>query len=622
MKYALWTERKTGKAICRLRWRRCLPALSALPAILSLAGCTPKVRQELGASTPAAAAVRPSRKPGAFVDVTEKAGIRFAYSNGAAGKYLMVETTPGGCAFLDYNQDGFQDIFLVQTGPTPDSPANTPRPPCQLFKNNGDGTFRDVTHEAGLDKLNQGYAQCVAVGDYDNDGYPDLYITAYGGNHLLHNELGKREQETGKGEDALHPTPYTLHPLFKDVTRQAGVGDADQGVRWATSAAWGDYDRDGKLDLLVLHYAPWNLGMNRKCINGKGHLTYCSPEVYTDDRPRLYHNDGNGHFTDVSAQMGLNKVHGRGLGVVWLDYDQDGWPDLYVACDITPNLLLHSRQGKRFEEVGLSAGVAYGTNGSLFSGMGIAAGDFDNKGWESLVVTNYSGQPNSVYRAVGGGRFEDATFPCGIGEASLNFLAWGVEGLDYDNDGWLDLVVGNGHVDPYIADVAQNVTYPERKLLFRNLGNGMFRDQVEDLGDLAEERITRGLAVGDFDNDGRVDILDNSHEMPARLYRNVTKGGNFATFRLEGVQSNRDAAGALVWVTAGGRRRLAEVRDGSSYGSTSDRRLHYGLGNAARIDKVEVRWPSGRRQTFANLAPNKFYYLREGGSLQPDPQVK
>jgi hypothetical protein len=577
------------------------------------------------ATPQAALAEKPTetaRRPGAFEDVTAKAGIRFDYTNGASGKYHMIETAPGGCAFLDYDQDGWQDIFLIQSGPIPGSPAGTPRPPCQLFHNNGDGTFTDVTKEAGLDKIDQGYAQAVAVGDYDNDGYPDIYITAYGGCHLLHNSLGAR----GRGSEVskkLSPTPYTLHPtpLFEDVTAQAGVGDNEQ-TRWATSAAWGDYDRDGRLDLMVAHYMPWKPSIDRPCINAQKHQTYCSPEVYGEETPRLYHNDGNGHFTDVTARMGLNRARGRGLGVLWLDFDHDGWPDIYVTCDITPNLLLHNLKGKGFQDIALAAGVAYGSDATVLSGMGITAGDYDNRGWESLLITNYSGQPNSVYHAVGGGAFEDTTYPSGIGEASLNFLAFGVEFIDYDNDGWLDVVVGNGHVDPYIADSAQSITYRERKLLMRNLGNGMFRDQVEDLGDLAEERVTRGLAIGDFDNDGRMDVLDNSHNMPARLYRNVAKAGNFITLRLEGVRSNRDAVGALVWVTAGGHRHLAEVRDGSSYASTSDRRLHYGLGRAAKVDKVEVRWPDGRLQTGSNLAPNRFYYWREGAAPVPDPQVR
>lgn len=548
------------------------------------------------------AAAAATRAPGAFADVTEQAGLRFTQTNGAAGRFLLVETTPGGCAFLDYDRDGWLDAFFVQSGPPPGSPPGAARPPCALYRNNGDGTFRDVTAAAGLDQIDQGYAQGVAVGDCDNDGFPDLFLTAYGGCRLLRNDKGAR---------------------FIDATKTAGVAGDERAARWATGAAWGDYDRDGDLDLIVTHYAPWTPADDKACTNARGRRTYCSPEVYDPETPRLYRNDGKARFTDVTAAMGLDRVQGRGLGVVWLDYDQDGWPDLFIACDMTPNLLLRNRGGKRFEEIGLAAGVAYGPDATVLAGMGIAVGDYDNSGRQSLLITNFSNQPNVLFRNAGAALFEDATFVSGIGQASMKYLAWGAEFLDYDNDGQLDLIVGNGHVDPFIADAAPETTYRERKLLFRNQGNGRFRDASEALGDLAEERVTRGLAVGDFDNDGRVDVLDNSHNLPARLYRNVGKeSGHFVTFRLEGVQSNRDATGALVWVTVAGRRRVAEVRNGSSYASTSDRRLHFGLGAAARIDKVEVRWPSGRHQTFAGLAADTFYYLREGAVPLPDPEVK
>lgn len=556
-------------------------------------------------------AQRVELKSDAFVNVTNQAGIDFRHSNGAKGKFLLVETTPGGCAFLDYDQDGWQDIFLVQSGPTPDAPRSISRPPCKLYRNKGDGTFEDVTQEAGFHHYNQGYAQGVAVGDYDNDGYPDIFLTGYGGCRLMHNETGRRKSQT-----------RSFYPLFEDVTEKAGVGDKDQGTRWATGAAWGDYDRDGNLDLIVLRYARWSPTEDKPCQNALGHRTYCSPEVYPGDSPRLFRGDGKGRFTDVSRQVGIDTVSGRCLGVVWLDYDQDGWSDIFIACDITPNLLLHNRQGRRFEEVGTRVGVAYGPDAATYSGMGIGVGDFDNKGWESLVVTNFSGQPNTVYRAIGQGRYVDATYATGIGQPSIRFLAWGVEFFDYDNDGWLDLVVGNGHVDPFVAETSYGTTYAERKLLFRNEGNGIFRDCVEDLGDLAEERVTRGLAVGDYDNDGRLDILDNSHNMPARLYRNVKRGGRFVTLRLEGVTSNRDAVGAKVWVMAGGRRRMAEVRAGSSYASTSDRRLHFGLGRATHIEKIEIHWPRGLRQTFTNLPANHFYLLREGAYPILDPHIK
>lgn len=585
-----------------------LAAASALLLLFLAGGCRSTNGKAArvssgGVSSPAAA----PRSAGAFEDVTDRAGVRFTLDNGERGNYRLISTTPGGCAFLDYDGDGRLDLFFVQAGPAPGEtlPPGTRRPPCRLFRNQGNGTFQDVTDASGIGAIPQGYAQAVAVGDYDNDGRPDLYVTAYGGNRLLHN--------TGRGR-------------FADVTEQAGVGDRDnKAPRWATSASWGDYDRDGNLDLVVLHYAPWTPATDKSCKNSKGQRTYCSPELYGDDTPRLFRNQGNGRFVDVSRETGMDRARGRGLAVVWNDFDHDDWPDLYVACDLTPNLLLKNRGGKRFEDVGLAAGVAYGPDATVLSGMGIAVGDYEGNGWESFVTTNFSAQPNTVYRATGDGLFEDATYPSGIGAASLNFLAWGIEFLDYDNDGWPDVVAGCGHMDPFIADTASNTTYKQRKQLFRNGGNGLFRDAVEDLGDLSQERVTRGLSVGDFDNDGQIDVLDNAHNQPARLYRNVSASAarnHWVTLRLEGVRSNRDAVGAKVWLTSNGHRRLASVRDGGSYASSSDRRLHFGLGGAARVDKIEVRWPSGRSDVFAPVAANRFYFLREGSRAPvPDPAL-
>ena len=570
------------------------------------AGCQPARPTPAQAAPPGEAL---AARPGAFKNVSKQVGIDFVHSNGETGRYILLSTTPGGCAFLDFDQDGLLDILLVQAGPTPDKPLTSPRPPCHLYRNLGGapgGTrFEDVTRRSGLGDIDQGFAHAAAVGDYDNDGFPDVYLTAYGGNRLLRND--------GRGR-------------FEDVTRHAGVGDADRGGRWATSAAWGDYDRDGDLDLIVLHYAHWTPATNRTCSNTNRQITYCSPEIYDDKEfPRLYRNEGGPpgrpRFRDVTTETGVDQARGRGLGVLFTDVDHDVWPDIYIACDITPNLLLQNQKGKRFKEVALTAGVAYGADAAVLSGMGITAGDYENRGWESLIVTNFSGQPNSVYRPTGQGFFEDVTYQSGIGEPSMHFLAFGIESLDYNNDAWLDVVVGNGHVDPYIADISVNSTYKERKLLFKNVGKGRFEDAVSDLGDLAEERVTRGLAAGDFDNDGRVDLLDNSHNLPAALYRNTSDGGHFASFRLEGVRSNRDAVGAHVVLSSGGRRRLAEVRDGSSYASTSDRRLHFGLGDARELEKLEVRWPSGQRQTFSKLAADRHYYLREGANPIPDPRV-
>ncbi len=568
-------------------------------AALFLSGCSPK-KETPDRGNPSTLA-NATLKPGIFEDATSSAGIHFEYTNGVENQFFMLETTPGGCAFLDYDNDGKQDVFFVQSGATPSAKSAGVRPHCALYHNLGGGKFEDVTTSVGLDKLDQGYAQGVVVGDYDNDSYPDLFITAYENDHLLHND--------GKGH-------------FVEVTKEAGLDRAGK-TRWATSAAWGDFNKDGLLDLIVLHYAPWTPATNQTCKNTKGSISYCSPELYPNGEiPTLYQNNGQGRFVDVTTKVGLDKIHGRGLGVVFMDYDQDGWPDIYIACDLTPNVMLHSEQGKRFTNVATELGVAYGTDAATFSGMGVSVGDYMRTGWQSILVTNYSYQPNSLYLGKPGGSFQDQTYQSAIGEASLNFLAFGVEFLDYDNDGWLDVVVGNGHVDPFIDDIAANVTYKERKLLMHNLGNGKFADMVDDMGALSEPRVTRGLAVGDFDNDGKIDVLDNSHNLPARLYHNVGKAGNFVTLRLEGTKTNRDAVGTQVWATVQGKRQLIEVRNGSSYASTSDRRLHFGLGTSEKVEKIEVRWLSGEKQVFMDVKANGFYYLKEGGSLAPDPRVK
>jgi len=556
----------------------------------------------LATGTTSVAAAVSEATPGLFRDVATVAGIDFVQSNGAEGDFLMVETTPGGCAFFDYNNDGFLDVFLVQSGPTPGSKSGQSRPPCALYRNEGNGKFTDVTQEMGL-AFDQGYAQAVAVGDYDNDGYSDLLITSINGCFLMHNEKGTR---------------------FTDVSAKAGVGEKGKG-RWATSAAFGDYDRDGFLDLVVLHYVPWSRETDRVCKDTKGRKAYCSPEVYSHESPSLYRNRGNGTFEDVTQKAGLDKLKGRGLAVLWTDFDQNGKEDIYIANDLMPNQLLRNLGNGKFREEGLELGMAYGPDGETLSGMGIAPGDFDNTGWESFVITNFSGQPNTVYHNLGKGMIEDATYRSGVGQVSLPFLAFGIEFFDFDRDSWRDLIVGNGHIEPNVADSTINVSYEQPKLLFRNTADGRFERLEEGIGDLAKPKVTRGLAVGDFDNDGRVDILANNHNARAELLKNESPDTNhWISLRLEGTKSNRDGAGALVWITAGGKRYFAQCRLGSSYASVSDTRLFFGLGNTATVEAIEIRWTSGKteRYTGLSLAADGFYWLKEGQKPLRDPRIK
>jgi hypothetical protein len=560
-------------------------------AALVGAGCTPRPKV-----SPAA----PSPPPGLFTDAARARGMDFTETNGADGSFKMIETTPGGCAFVDVDGDSWLDIVLIQSGATPGTPLVTKRPTCKLYRNQGDGTFRDTTQDAGL-AFDQGYAQGVTVGDYDNDGAPDLFITAYDGCFLLHNDG---------------------HGRFRDISAKAGVSEKGRH-RWATSAAFGDYDGDGHLDLIVLHYVPWTPQTDKTCTDTRGRKAYCSPEVYRTEAPALYHNNGDGTFTDVTAPMGLAGVHGRGLAVLWTDLDDDGKPDLLIANDLQPNMALKN-EGRRFREVGLTSGLAYGPDGETLSGMGLAAGDLDALGRECYAVTNFSGQPHTLYAPGSApGLFEDVTYRSGIGQPSLPFLAFGIEFADLDRDGLKDIVIGNGHIDPNVADSTVGVTYKQPKLIFHNDGKLRFSRLTDGLGDAATPRVTRGLAVGDFDNDGRLDILANNHNDDAELLHNESRDTNhWAGFQLEGVSCNRDAAGATMTITAGGVRRFARCRLASSYASSSDKRLFFGLGTATAIKAIEVVWPDGKRQRVSGpLQADRYYWLRQGARPVPDPRL-
>jgi len=531
-----------------------------------------------------------------FEDATARAGLRFRHENGAgAGKLYYLETTPAGSAFLDYDNDGFLDIFLVQSGsPEPASRggAMLPRPHCRLYHNNGDGTFTDVTKGSGLDK-DLGYGQGVAIGDYDNDGYDDMFVTAYGGNHLFHNEHG-----TG---------------TFTEVTHQMGL-DRVHSTGYATSAAFGDYDNDGRLDLYVCYYAGWTWGNDKACHDAQGRREYCSPEVYTPDTHVLYHNEGS-RFRDVSTESGIAKLKGRGLAVAFWDYDEDGKQDIFVANDLSGNMLWHNEGGGKFVEKGTEVGCRYGSGGALMAGMGIAIADYDHSGHESLFVTNFEAMPNMLFKNRGDGSMDDNTVISQVGPAHLPFLSFGCEFLDYDADGWPDLLIANGHVQ------LKGKSYEgmkQRKQLLHNEGNGRFREIGEAglLGEMNTPTIARGLVTGDYDNDGRVDALFSNQNGAPQLFRNRDRSANhWVSFKTIGTTSNRDGLHARFILKAGGQRRVAAVRAGSSYLSASDRRVYFGLGRTARIESVEVWWPSGTRDVLSSVEADQSYYVTEGKGI-------
>lgn len=549
-----------------------------------------------------------TRFPLKFTDISSQSGLHWTYANGATGRHLMPESVGGGVAFFDYNNDGLLDIFALQSGPAPGATGTERNVPKKnvLYRNNGDGTFTDVTAGSGLEII-PGYGQGVSVADYDNDGWPDLYITAYGGNHLFRNNR---------------------NGTFIDVTESADVADKisfdhPSETPWPLSSAWGDYDNDGYLDLFVCHYCRWSLAINHDCKNAQGRSGYCRPQVYEPSHCSLYHNNGDGTFTDVSKKMGLDKLWGKSMSAAWLDYDDDGWMDLFVTNDTMPNFLLHNNRDGTFTNKATVTGVAFNEQGQASSGMGIGISDYDNDGRADIFVVNFSGDAKSVFHNIGHGLFEAASAQSGFSSTNLQFLGFGLECFDYDLDGWQDLIVGNGHVLEEADAHDDSSSYAQSQQLFHNNHNRTFTEDLHSLGDLVLPRVTRGLAVGDFDNDGDLDVLMVSQTGPLQLFRN--DGGNqnhWLTLRLEGVKSNRDAVGAKVSLRTVHGPQTQWVRGGSSYCSHSDLRLTFGLGDQTAAENFEVRWPSGLTQKIGPLAANRFYWLREGEPPVVDPRVK
>ena len=539
----------------------------------------------------------PRRAPAvAYTDVTATSGIDFVHSHGGTGRKYYIETVPPGACWLDYDGDGWQDLYIVQSGPLPGTPRDAGSPHARLFRNRGDGTFADVTERAGVANA-AGYGNGCTVGDYDNDGDEDLYVTNFGASVLYRNN--------GDG-------------TFTDVAGTAGVRNG----LYATSAAWADYDNDGRLDLFVANYVDFTMDDEKFCGNVKqNRRSYCHPDTYGGLPDALFHNEGNGRFKEVARASGIYDPNGKGLGVVWLDLDADGDVDLYVANDATPNDLYRNEGNGRFTDITLLSGACCSEDGKPQSGMGTDAGDADGDGWPDLFVTNLTNEVNELYHNLRGtGTFSIDTYPAGLGEISLLTSGWGTDLFDYDNDGDLDIVVSNGHPMDDIQLSSDNVTYAQRPFLFQNQGGGKFRDVGQETGAYFRAmEVGRGLATADYDNDGDLDIAFTPNNRRATLLRNDggSSAGHWITLRLEGVKCNRDAIGARVVVTAGGRRQVEEVRSASSYLSQNDMRLHFGLGAAAKVDAIEIRWPEKpkRTETVGPIAADQFVTIREGGGV-------
>ena len=527
--------------------------------------------------------------PVTFRDITLKAGIHFVQNNGAFGKKFLPETLGSGVAFLDYDNDGWPDIFLVNGMDWPGHVGKHSTP--KLYHNNHDGTFTDVTHKAGLDV--EMFGMGVAVGDYDNDGYDDLFVTALGQSRLFHNN--------GNG-------------TFTDVTQKAGLAGPHE---LSTSAAWVDYDKDGKLDLVVGNYVQWSQETDLYCtLDGKS-KSYCTPESYKGTAARLWHNRGNGTFEDVTQKAGLGDPTSKTMGIVVFDYDNDGWPDLLFSNDTQPNKLYRNNGNGTFTEKGVIAGVAFSEDGVARAGMGVDSADYDHSGYPSVMITNFSNQMLSLYHNEGKGLFVDEAPQSEIGRATLTTLGFGCFFFDYDLDGWPDIFVANGHIDPEIERVQANVKYAMPPHLFRNLGKGKFEEVTKSMGPAFDApRVARGAAYADIDNDGRLAILLSTNGGPVSLFKNEAAAGSAANrslrVKLVGVKSNRDGIGALVRLTSGGETQTQMLRSGSSYLSSSELVLTFGVAQHDKADTLEIRWPSSQIDHLSNISVAQTITVTEG----------
>jgi hypothetical protein len=526
-----------------------------------------------------------------LVDVAAQAGVEFRHNSGAYGGKLLPETLGSGCAFLDYDGDGWQDILLINSMDWPGHKRQ--RSTLRLYRNNRNGTFTDVTRRAGLDT--EMYGMGVAVGDFNNDGFPDVLITCVGQNRLFKN--------SGKG-------------TFTDVTQSSGLG----GRRaFSTSAIWFDYDGDGLLDLFVCNYVKWSPEHDVFCsLDGK-QKSYCTPEAYRGETCWLFHNRGNGTFEDVTAGCGIFDSSSKSLGVAMLDYDRDGWPDLFVANDTQPNKLYRNQHDGTFKDFAVEAGVAFSTEGKARAGMGVDTADFDGSGLPGIAVTNFDNEMIGLFRPLGHGTYQDVAAQAGVGVPSMNTLGFGCVFADLDLDGSVDLVVANGHIDETVRNIRGNVGYAQPPQLFLNDGRGVFHDVVSEMdSSFSQPKVGRGLCCADFDRDGDLDLLMTTNNGPAYLFRNDQQSGNRSIrFRLVGTKSNRDAIGASVQIFTGTSSQSRLVKGGSSYLSQSELPVTFGLGKRASVDRVVIQWPSGRTEEYKNLAPGRAYECIETKGINP-----
>ncbi|MFL6275911.1 MAG: CRTAC1 family protein [Blastocatellia bacterium] len=537
-----------------------------------------------------------------FVDVTEAAGIRFRHVSAPEKKYI-VESMSGGVALFDFDNDGWLDVYLtnsltVETATDPKSSRSA------LYRNNGNGTFTDVTDKAGL--AYPGWAMGVVAADYDGDGWTDLYITCLGPNHLYRN----------KGDGT-----------FEEVTKKAGVDDP----RWSAGAAFGDYDNDGNLDLFVANYVDFRLnglpefGKGKFC-QYRGLPVQCGPRGLPGAGDSLFHNNGDGTFTDVSKKAGVDDPDGRyGMTPLWSDLDGDGWLDLYLTNDSGPNFLYKNNHDGTFAEIGLLSGSAVGEDGNEQGSMGLAIGDYDHDGLPDIFVTNFADEYNTLYRQEKGGFFKDVSFASKLAQLSIPLVGWATDFVDYDNDGWIDLLVVNGHVYPQVDSINGAATYAQRVLLFHNEHDGTFAEVAATSGDaLMARHVSRGAAFGDIDNDGDIDVVINNLDGTPVVLRN--EGGNannWITIKPVGTRRNRDALGARIKVVAEDLTQTIEARSGGSYISQSDSRIHFGLGKKARIDLIEIRWPDGKVETIKEAPINQFVVIEEGkGIIKKTPPAR